>query len=86
MDMGRGEERVRCMERVTRKFNITVCKIDSKQEFVVWLRKLKLKGNLLYDSGNSISTQKGGMGRKEMGGSFKREGIYVYLWLIHVEV
>ena len=26
-----------------------------------------------------------GMG-KEMGGSFKREGIYVYLWLIHAEV
>ena len=26
-----------------------------------------------------------GMGR-EMGGSFKREGIYVYLWLIHVGV
>ena len=25
-----------------------------------------------------------GMGR-EMGGSFKREGIYVYLWLIHGE-
>jgi len=25
------------------------------------------------------------MGR-EMGGKFKREGIYVYLWLIHVEV
>ena len=25
------------------------------------------------------------MGR-EMGGSSKREGIYVYLWLIHVEV
>ena len=23
---------------------------------------------------------------KEMGGRFKREGIYVYLWLIHVEV
>ena len=22
----------------------------------------------------------------EMGGRFKREGIYVYLWLIHVEV
>ena len=21
-----------------------------------------------------------------MGGSFKKEGIYVYLWLIHVEV
>ena len=27
----------------------------------------------------------GGIGR-EMGGSFKREGIYVYLWLTHVEV
>jgi len=25
-----------------------------------------------------------GMGR-ERGGRFKREGIYVYLWLIHVE-
>ena len=24
--------------------------------------------------------------RKEMGRRFKREGIYVYLWLIHVEV
>ena len=23
---------------------------------------------------------------KEMGGRFKREGVYVYLWLIHVEV
>ena len=32
----------------------------------------------------SVSTQKGGMG-KEMGGRFKRKGIYVYLWLIHVE-
>ena len=27
----------------------------------------------------------GGMGR-EMRGKFKREGIYVYLWLIQVEV
>ena len=32
-----------------------------------------------------VSTQRGGMGR-EMGGRFKREGIYVHLWLIHVEV
>jgi len=23
---------------------------------------------------------------QEMGGRFKKEGIYVYLWLIHVEV
>ena len=31
--MGKGEERVRCMERVTWKFNITICKVDSQQEF-----------------------------------------------------
>ena len=64
MEMGRGEERVRCMERVTRKFNITVCKIDSKQEFVVWLRKLKqrLCVNLEWwdGEGDGREVQKGG--------------------------
>ena len=39
MDMGRGEERVRCMERVTWK--LIICKIDSQWEFAIWLRKLK---------------------------------------------
>ena len=39
--MGRGEERMRCMERVTWKLNLTVCKIDSQQKFAVYLRKLK---------------------------------------------
>ena len=55
---------------------ITVCKIDSQREFAVWLRKLKpeLFVNL-----------EGGMVR-EMGGRFKREGIYGYLWLIPTEV
>ena len=53
---------------------ITVCKIDSQQEFAVWLRKLKQ---------GSVSPWRDGMGR-EMGGRFKREGLY--LWLIHVEV
>ena len=46
-------------------------------------------GNLLYSSGNSnrgsVSTKRGGIGN-EIEGRFKREGIYVYLWLIHVEV
>ena len=41
MDMGRGEERVRYMERVTWKLYITICKTDSQWEFAVWLRKLK---------------------------------------------
>jgi len=53
---------------------ITICKIDSQWEFTVWLRKHKLCINL-----------EGWVGR-QMGGRFKREGIYVYLWLIHVEV
>ena len=41
MDMGRGEERVRCMKRVTWETYITICKIDSQWEFAVWLKKLK---------------------------------------------
>ena len=55
---------------------IPICKIDSQREFAVWLRKLK--------QGLCINLD-GWMG-KEMGGRFKREWIYVYLWLIHVEV
>ena len=53
---------------------ITMCKIDSQQEFVVWLRKPK--------QGLCINLA-GRMGQ-EMGGRLKREGRYVYLWLIHV--
>ena len=41
MDMGRGEERVRCMERVTWKFTLLYVKIDSQWEFAVYFRKLK---------------------------------------------
>ena len=55
---------------------ITICKIDSQQEFAVWLRKLKQGLCIIIG---------GGMGR-EMGGRFKREGTYVYLGLIHGEV
>ena len=73
MDMERGEERVRCMERVTWKLTLAY----GQQEFAVCLRKLKR---------GCVSTQRGALGR-EMGGKFKMEGIYVlYLWLIHVEV
>ena len=41
MDLGRGEERVRCMESVTWKLTLPYVKIDGQQEFAVWLRKLK---------------------------------------------
>ena len=55
---------------------ITMCKIDSQQEFAVWLRELKQELCINLE---------GWMGR-DMGGRFKREWIYVSLWLIHVEI
>ena len=54
---------------------ITICKIDSQWKFAVWLKKHKqgpcinLEG---WDGeGDGMEVQKG--------------GIYVYLWLIHVD-
>ena len=38
---GKGDERVRCMERVKMETYILICKIDSQGEFAVWLRKFK---------------------------------------------
>ena len=43
---------------------ITICKIDSQQEFAVWLRKLK--------QGLCINLE--GWDGEEMGGRFRREG------------
>ena len=37
-----------------------------------------------YSNRGSVSTEMGGMWRV-VGGSLKREGIYVHLWLIHVD-
>ena len=54
---------------------ITIYKINSQWEFAVWLRKPK--------QGLYINTER--WGGREMGGSFKREGRYVYVWVIHVE-
>ena len=53
-----------------------MCKIDMQLECAVWLRKLKqvLCANLEGWDGE-------GDGRE-----VQKEGIYVYLWLIHVEV
>ena len=55
---------------------ITIWKIDSQWEFAVCFRKLK--------QGLCINLE--GWDGREMGRRFKRERIYVYLWLIHVEV
>ena len=53
-----------------RETYITTCKIDSQQEFAVWLRKLK--------QGLCINLQQWD-GWGEMGRRLKREGLYVYL-------
>ena len=55
---------------------ITICKIDSQEECAVKLRKLK--------QGLCINLE--GWDAEGDGGRVKREGIYVYLWLIHVKV
>ena len=55
---------------------ISMCKIDSQRGICCMAQETQT-GALYQPRGV-------GMGR-EMGGSFKREGIYVYLWLIHVE-
>ena len=53
---------------------ITICKIDSQQEFAVWLRKLK--------QGLCINLE--GWDGEGDEGRFKREGIYAFLCLIQV--
>ena len=59
MDMGTGEERVKCVGNLH-----YICKIDSQQEFAVWLRKFKqgLSINLEgWDgAGDGREVQKGG--------------------------
>ena len=56
MDRGRGEERVRCKQRVT-------WKIDSQRVFAVWLRKLKqgLCINLEGRDGEGVPKRRGYM-------------------------
>ena len=56
---------------------ITICKIDSQWEFAVHLRELKqelcINLEVWDEKGDGRECQKGG-------------DIYIYLWLIHVEV
>ena len=59
-----------------RETYITICKIDGQPEFAVYLRKLK--------QGLCINLEEWDGARD--GREAKREGIYVYLWLIHFEV
>ena len=63
MDMGRGEERVSCMERVTWKLTLPSVNREPR-EFAVWLRKSKrgLGTNLegVGWEGEGREVQKGG--------------------------
>ena len=72
---GRGrKERVGCTERVT--WTLTTCRTANQRGCAGCLRKVK--------QGLCINLE--GWDGEEMGGRFKREGIHVYLRLIHVEV
>ena len=55
---------------------ITICKIDSQQEFAECLRKLKQGLWINLEWWNGVRN----------GREVQKEGIYVYLWLIQVEV
>ena len=70
----RGNERVKTLRR------IETCTPHVKQ---------LASGNLLYDAGRSthcwVTAWRGRMGW-EVGRRFKKEGAYVYLWLIHGDV
>ena len=75
MDMGRRKEG-EMYGKSNMETYTTICKIDSQQEFAVWLRKLKqglcIKLEMWDGEGDGREVQK--------------EGIYAYLWLIHVEL
>ena len=72
MDIGRGEERVRRMGKVTWKLTL----LYVTWEFAVWLRKLR--------QGLCINLE--GWDGEGDEGRFKRKRVYVYLWPTHVEV
>ena len=74
MDMGQRGGEGEMYGKSNMETYITICKIDSQREFAVWLRKLT-QGPCIH-----LEVWDG----REMGGNFKREEIYVYIWLIHV--
>ena len=76
MDMVGGEEEEGEMYGESNiEISNTICKTDSQWEFAVWLRELK-QG--LYDNLE-------GWMEREMGGRFRMDRTWVYLWLILVD-
>ena len=67
--------RVGCFERIALKHTHTTCKIS--------------RGSWLYHTGHpkpALCDNLEGWGWKEAGGGFRREGTYVCLWPIHVDI
>ena len=58
------------MERVTWKLTFIICKIYSQQEFAV---------SMVQETQTGLCINLEGWKWRELGGRFKREGIYVYL-------
>ena len=77
MDMGAAEEGE---DEIYGESNMeiynTIYKTDSQWEFAVWLRELK----------QELCDNLEGWDGKKMGRKFRREGMWVYLWLILVDV
>ena len=76
MNMQREEERVRCMERVTWKLTLPCVE---KKPMGIFCVSQETQTGALYQP-RMVGW------RREMGGRFKREGIYMYLWVTHVGV
>ena len=77
MDMGKGEERVRLYGKSNMETYFIICKTDSQWEFAVWLRKLK---QVLC-----INLERW-VGKGDVREVPNGLDIYVYLWLIHVDI
>ena len=77
MGMGRGEERVRLYGKSNIETYFTICKIYSQQEFAIWLSKFK--------QGLCINLERWD-GKGDVRELQNGRDIYVYLWLIHVDI
>ena len=76
MDMGRGEEgKGEMYGESNMETYITICKIDNQCEFAVWLREFK----------QGLCNKLGGWDGEGAGMDVRREGTWVYLWLIFVD-
>ena len=59
---------------------------SSTEAYTLLCAKLIVSGNLLYDTESSNLVLCDNTEGWEVGGRFMREGPYVYLWLIHVNL